>query len=329
MLLHLRLRRELLQRDNAASSVNADAPLQPPLRRSVPLRVPLIAYCLTMSAHVESMGPDPLADELRRQPALPHARKAGGVPGIQVIVCCLAIDFLLIMLTPVVGKLVNSDPVALGALYGIVAAQFAMAAIWLGVIATALYWMLAGLVLFCIAILTFLPARLPWPTLLIVAWGGLTFTLPFALVRMAGFRIEATIARQVAGEPIRFPLSRLFGWTFVIAAILGLGQALPAAFALTLATSLRFLAVAVIGLATLWAILWPGSMRHPRSLAPFALLAVFLLFGQRAYGLRGADTIGVATAGLLYILTLAGLLAIYRAAGWRLVATSGRGWLVR
>lgn len=183
--------------------------------------------------------------------------------------------------------------------------------------------------MFCIAVLTFSPARLPWPTILIFAWGGLTFTLPFALVRMAGFRIEETLPRQVASEPIRFPLSRLFAWTFVIAAILGLGQALPAAFAMTLGTSLRFLAVAVIGLATLWAMLWPGSIRHPRSLAPFALLAVFVFFGQRAYAPRAAVTIGVATAGLLYILTLAGLLAFYRASGWRLVATNGRGWLVR
>jgi hypothetical protein len=326
MSFHLRLSRGLLQRENAASSVKADAPLH---RR---FDFPLMAHCLIMSPDVGQMPPDPLSDEPYCKPALRQARTTAGIPGIQVIVCCLAIDFALILLTPGVGKLVTSEfgeSLALGALYGIVGAQFAMAAVWLGVMATALYWMLVGLVLFSIAILSFLPARLPWPTLLIVAWGGLTFTLPFALVRMAGFRVEATLARQVVGEPIRFPLSRLFGWTFVIAALLGLGQALPAAFALTLATSLRFSAVAVIGLATLWAVLWPGSPGHPRSLAPFALLAVFVFFGQRAYGLRAADTIGVAAAGLLYILTLAGLLAIYRAAGWRLVASSGRGWLVR
>jgi hypothetical protein len=210
-----------------------------------------------------------------------------------------------------------------------IAAQFAMAASWLGLMMTALYWMLLGMTLFCVAVMALLPARAPWPGLLVVGWWGLTFTLPFALVRMGGFRIEETRPRVVAGEPLRFPLSRLFAWTFVIAAILGLGQALPAAFAMTLATSLRFLAVAVVGLATLCAVLWPGSMRHPRSLAPFALLAVFVFFGQRAYSLRAADTVAVFTAGLSYILTLAGLLAFYRAAGCRLVAGRGRGWLVR
>jgi len=54
-----------------------------------------------------------------------------------------------------------------------------------------------------------------------------------------------------------------------------------------------------------------------------------VFFAQRAHGLRAAVTIGVASAGLLFILTLAGLLALYRAAGRRLVANSGRGWLVR
>jgi hypothetical protein len=218
---------------------------------------------------------------------------------------------------------------AIGALYGIIAAQLAMVAIWLGVMATSLYLMMVAVALFSIAVLSLLPARLPWPGLLLVGWGGLTFTLPFALVRLAGFRIEEMHAAAVAGERFRFSLSRLFAWTFVIAAILGLGQALPAAFAMTLATSLRFLAVAVIGLATLWAVLWPGSMRHPRSLAPFALLAVFGFFAQRAYSLSVDRTVGIFTAGLLYILTLAGLLACYRAAGWRLMAGSGRGWLVR
>jgi hypothetical protein len=70
-------------------------------------------------------------------------------------------------------------------------------------------------------------------------------------------------------------------------------------------------------------------MRHLRSLSPLALLAVFVFFEQKAHGLRAAVTIGVASAGLSYILTLAGLLCFYRAAGWRLVASSGRGWLVR
>jgi hypothetical protein len=288
-----------------------------------------------MSHLLENTRPDPLSDEPYVKPAQPQRRKAGGIPGTQVIVVCLGIDFVLIMSTRAVGKLVSSEPgesMALGALFGILAAQVAMAAIWLGVMATALYWMLVAMVMFSMTVLALLPAGAPFPSLLIVGWGGLTFTLPFALVRMAGFRIEERRdpnARDFAGQPVRFPLSRLFAWTFVIAAILGVTQALPAPVVISLATSLRFLAVAVIALTTLWAVLWPGSIRRPRSLAPFALLAVFVFFGQRAYGLSVADTIGVATAGLLYILTLAGLLAFYRAAGWRLVASSGRGWLVR
>lgn len=120
----------MLQRENSASSVKADAAAQ--LRRSMSHRVPLMAHCLTMSPHVERSRPKPLADEPYRKPAPPQAHKAGGIPGIRVIVCCLAIDLALILLTPAVGKLADSEPsesIALGALYGIIAAQIAMAVI--------------------------------------------------------------------------------------------------------------------------------------------------------------------------------------------------------
>jgi hypothetical protein len=285
-----------------------------------------------MSPHVEQTRPDPLADEPHLKPALRPTHNSTGIPGTKVIICCLAIDLVLFTLNASVRKSAGSglsEAIAVGALYGILAAQVAMAAIWLGLMVTVLYWMLVGMILFCVAVMALLPARIPWPGLLVVVWWALSFTLPFALVRLAGFRIEEMRARAVAGEPVRFPLSRLFAWTFVIAAILGVSQALPTPVAISLATSLRFFAVAVVGLATLWAVLWPGSVRHPRSFAPFALLAVVVFFEQRAYSLGATDVTGVATAGLLYILTLAGLLAIYRTAGWRLVASSGRGWLVR
>jgi hypothetical protein len=288
-----------------------------------------------MSSPLEQPRPDPLSDQPFVKPVRSHADKAGGIPGTLVIASCLAIDLALLVLTTVYRKPLGSDLVeamALGALYGILTAQVAMAAIWLGIMATALYWMLLGMVMFSFTVLALLPAGAPWPRLLIVGWSGLTFTFPFALVRMAGFRIEQrgnAFATGLAGEPARFPLSRLFAWTFVIAACLGVAQALPAPVALSLANALRFLAIAVIGLATLWAILWPGSMRHPRLLAPIALLLVFAFLVQRAHGLNAADTICLSMAGLLYILTLAGLLAFYRAAGRRLVASSGRGWLVR
>jgi hypothetical protein len=288
-----------------------------------------------MSSPFEHTRPDPLSDEPYLKPVAPQTRKTGGIPGTMVIVACLGIDLALIMATTAVRTLVTSElgeSMALGAFYGILAAQIAMAAIWLGIMATALYWMLLGMVMFSFTVLALLPAGAPWPGLLLVGWSGLTFTFPFALVRMAGFRIEeqrGPPARHLFGEPVRFPLSRLFGWTFVIAAILGVAQSLPTPVAVSLATGLRFLAVAVIALATLLAVLRPGVVCHPRSLTPFALLAVFVYFGQRAYGLVVADVFAVFMAGLLYILTLAGLLAIYRAAGWRLTVTSGRGWLVR
>ena len=113
-----------------------------------------------MSQQLEQPHPDPLADEPRLKPALRQPHNSGGIPGTIVIVACLGIDLALIMATTAVRTLISSElgeSMALGAFYGILAAQVAMAAIWLGILASALYWMLLGMVMFSFTVLALLP----------------------------------------------------------------------------------------------------------------------------------------------------------------------------
>jgi hypothetical protein len=276
-------------------------------------------------------------DQLTHETLLrtPDSYQAPFSPGAKVLALCLALDFLLLLLTAALDALITHfrlHAIAGGALYGILIGQLAMAAIWLGIMATALYWMLVSLILFCILVLALVANQIHWPSLLTAIWGWLTFTLPFALVRVAGFRLKRDATDPHGGStsvPLRFPLSRLFAWTFVVAALLAIYRAVPAAIALSVATALAFFATSILGLATLYALLWPGPLRRTRAVAPIGVLTVALFFGRKWFGWQGEETIAIASAGIFFIVTLAGLLSVYRRAGVRLLAKTAGGWLVR
>ena len=78
-----------------------------------------------------------------------------GSPGARVVGICLALDVVARLVAGAVQRSFTSDSIAremlVGAGYGIVVAQLAMLAIWLGVVATSLYWMLVVLALLCSA----------------------------------------------------------------------------------------------------------------------------------------------------------------------------------
>jgi hypothetical protein len=259
-----------------------------------------------------------------------------GSPGARVVGICLALDVVAMLVAGAVQRSFTSDSIAremlVGAGYGIVVAQLAMLAIWLGVVATSLYWMLVVLALLCSSVLALIPHRLDWSALLTAGWACLSFTLPFGLSHVAGFRVikdDTAPGDELSAGASQFALSRIFAWTFMAAALLAVDQVLPPTVAMPLATTLSIVGIAAIGLATLWGLLRPHALSAGSLLPAAFVLVLDTVIGKKAFAWTLHDTSFAVAAGIFYIIVLSALLYVCRRAGLRLVHRTAGGWLVR
>jgi hypothetical protein len=92
---------------------------------------------------------------------------------------------------------------------------------------------------------------------------------------------------------------------------------------------LALLATSAIAVSTLWAVLRPGPVWLRLACAPAAVLFVAILGTQKIFSWGDPTVLRWLVSGMVYIVSLAGLLAIYRYAGLRLVHKTAGGWLVR
>jgi hypothetical protein len=214
---------------------------------------------------------------------------------------------------------------------GVFGAQLSMLAIWLCLLATSLYWCLTAIAALVVLLLALAPAVAGAPSASLLVTGGFTATIPLAVMNVAGFRLapsEAIVA-GVCADPPRYSLRSLFFWTFIVAATLALFQWLPATLVQRLEFVLSLLAISAVAVATLWAVLRAGSIWLRLVCAPTALLLVAAIATQKLLGWHESAVPRLLGSGVVYIMALAGLLAIYRRAGLRLVHRTAGGWLVR
>jgi hypothetical protein len=246
-----------------------------------------------------------------------------------VFIVCFLADLALMAFGPAIRGMLSfvlradwADALLYSALWGFAGAQLAMLCIWLGIMVTGLYWSLAGVVWLTVLVLALIRNDVHWQAVIYFLTVVFAFSLPYALVPVAGFRLVTRPTGEsdaaLAGSSC-FPLSRLFLWTAIAAGVLGILRLIPASVSLGMETFLAMLAVSLIGLATVWAVLRPGSIWRPLALLPLGVLLAAVGFMGDKHGWRLEHAAVKAYAGVVFILSLAGLLAIYRAAGRRLV----------
>ncbi|MEX2141470.1 MAG: hypothetical protein WD894_19545 [Pirellulales bacterium] len=253
-------------------------------------------------------------------------------PGFLAIIACVAIDFLMIPLGGYLRPLLSmfiSDRAA-GELLryvaiGILGAQLSMLAIWLCLMAASLYWCLVALGALVVVSMLLAPSSPGVLPLSYLAEAVLTASLPLAIMHLIGLRVVPydTAAEKKYAVSTRFTLSQLFWWTTLAAATLSLFH--TASLVPRMHSLLAAMAVSAVAIATLWAMLRPGAVWLRLLLLPTTALLIAALGTQQLFRWSIA---GVPLVGVVYSVTLAGLLAIYRRAGMRLVHKTAGGWLV-
>src|SRR5262245_7380491 len=128
-------------------------------------------------ASLEAPPRDSLADAWPRHPD-------DGIPGsggLVFIVCFLA-DLAMMAFGPAIRGMLSfvlprdwADALLFPALWGFAGAQLAMLCIWLGIMATALYWSLAGMIVFTAVVLALIPNKVQWPSVLQILTVVFTF----------------------------------------------------------------------------------------------------------------------------------------------------------
>ena len=265
-----------------------------------------------------------------------NARRSS--PGAYVLMACVVIDLVMIPLAAVCGIALSvfvgdrAPREFLGLIAtGVFGAQLSIFAIWLCVIAASLFWPLLALGGLIVLLQQLTPGGLNGPSPSMLVASAFMATLPLAAINLAGFRVvpyETKLA-DVNQEPPRFALSSLFFWTFIVAAMLALLHWLPATLGPRVDSLLSLMAIAAVALATLWAVLRPGPVWLRLACAPTTVLLVAVFGSQRILGWSDSAVFRLIVIGVVYVVSLAGLLGIYRRAGMRLVHKTAGGWLVR